>query len=250
MSDSFVLLHGLTYDHRQFGPLVRELTAMAPGCPIRALDLPGHGAAPPREEYRLAGVAAAVHDQVPPGTTPVLVGHSIGAVLATAYAARYPVRAVLNLDQPLLTGPFGAAVRTAEPVLRSPRWRQVWDGFVAGMGVTGLPPAARDLVETATDPRQDLLLGYWAEILDSTDEELTAAREAELRELRDRGVGYHWVTGSEPPAAYRRWLVAALPAAEITVLPGGHFPHLAYPADVARIALACTGVRGGEPAGR
>jgi pimeloyl-ACP methyl ester carboxylesterase len=30
----------------------------------------------------------------------VLVGHSIGAVIATRYAARHPVRAVVNLDQP------------------------------------------------------------------------------------------------------------------------------------------------------
>src|SRR4051812_22539764 len=41
------------------------------------------------------GPAAALHH-------PVLIGHSLGGVVATWYAARYPARAVLNLDQPLL----------------------------------------------------------------------------------------------------------------------------------------------------
>jgi pimeloyl-ACP methyl ester carboxylesterase len=238
MSDPLVLLHGLTFDHRHFDPMVEHLSMIAPDRRVLALDLPGHGDSPSRPRYRLAEIAEAVHDQVPADTTPVLVGHSVAAVIATTYAARYPVRGVLNLDQPLLLGPFGAAVRAAEPTLRSPDWRTVWDRFLAGMGIADLPPEARTIVETATDPRPDLLIGYWDEILHGTDDEIRAAREADLRAISDRGVAYHWVTSGEPPTSYRNWLTSLAPKAAITVLSGSHFPHLAYPAETARLAAA------------
>ncbi len=238
MNPPIVLLHGLTFDRRHFDPMIRSLAAVAPGRQVLALDLPGHGDAPPRASYHRAAVAEALHEQIGHLPPPVLVGHSVSAILATTYAARYPAHAVLNLDQPLLTGPFGAAVRAAEPVLRSPGWRTVWDGFLAGMGIPALPSAARELVETATDPRPDLLLGYWDEILRHTDEELTTRTETDLRTLTARAVAYHWVTAAQPHAPYRAWLAEQLPQAGITVLPGGHFPHLSHPGEVARIAAA------------
>ncbi|WP_328618209.1 alpha/beta fold hydrolase [Amycolatopsis sp. NBC_00355] len=73
-----------------------------------ALDLPGHGDSP-RGSYAFDDVTDAIHGAVSSAglTRPVLIGHLIGGVLATAYAARYPARAVVNLDQPL-AGPFGA----------------------------------------------------------------------------------------------------------------------------------------------
>ncbi|MEU8301600.1 alpha/beta fold hydrolase [Micromonospora sp. NPDC048909] len=232
-----VLLHGLTFDRRQWEPLLRELEVVDPGRQALALDLPGHGESPRQDSYRMADVAEFVHAKVREAglADPVLVGHSVGAVVATVYAAHYPTRAVVNLDQPLLPGPFGAAVRAAEPVLRGPDWRQIWDRLLSGMGIESLPTGARAIVETATDPRPDLLLGYWAEILHGSDEAITAERRRDLTAIGERGIGYRWVTSSEPPAAYRAWLTAALPTIDVTVLPGGHFPHLAHPAELARM---------------
>jgi pimeloyl-ACP methyl ester carboxylesterase len=234
MSD-LLLLHGLTYDHRTWGPLLAEVADGRHR--VLAVDLPGHGASPRLGSYDVAEVAAWVHARVVAAglRSPVVVGHSVGAILATAYAAGFPATAVLNLDQPLLLGPFGAAVRAAEPVLRGPDWRTVWDRMLAGMGIDALPDDARTLVETATDPRPDLLLGYWGEILRRTDAEIAEQRRAELAAIAARGTGYHWVTGGEPPAAYLAWFTGLLPDAGVTVLPGGHFPHLAHPAAVARI---------------
>ncbi|GAB3932589.1 hypothetical protein GCM10027614_02050 [Micromonospora vulcania] len=149
-----VLLHGLTFDRRQWDPVRRELAALEPDRPVLALDLPGHGDAARRTTYRMAEVAEVIHGQVTEAglVEPIVVGHSVGAVVATTYAARYPVRGVVNLDQILLPGPFGAAVRQSEPALRGPDWRRVWDGMLAGMGIESLPAGAREIVTTATDP--------------------------------------------------------------------------------------------------
>ncbi|MCX5065592.1 alpha/beta hydrolase [Micromonospora lupini] len=232
-----VLLHGLTFDRRQWDPVRSELAVIEPTRRVLAVDLPGHGDSPRRDSYRMAEVAAVVHGQVTAAglADPVVVGHSVGAVVATAYAARYPVRGVVNLDQILLPGPFGAAVRLAEPTLRGPQWREVWDRMLAGMGIESLPAEAREVVTTATDPRPDLLLGYWDEILHGSDEEIAAARRRDLRSIGERAIPYRWVTSAEPPARYRAWLTETLPEVTVTVLPGSHFPHLAEPATIARL---------------
>ncbi|MEH1168681.1 alpha/beta fold hydrolase [Micromonospora sp. CPCC 205539] len=232
-----VLLHGLTFDRRQWDPVRRELEVIDPGRVVLALDLPGHGSAPRRDSYGMAEVAEVLHGQVTEAglVDPIVVGHSVGAVVATTYAARYPVRGVVNLDQILLPGPFGAAVRQAEPTLRGPDWRRVWDGMLAGMGIDSLPASAREIVTTATDPRPDLLLGYWDEILHGTDEGIAAERGRVLRSIGDRAVPYRWVTSSEPPPRYLAWLTDVLPEIVVTVLPGSHFPHLADPTTVARM---------------
>lgn len=185
----------------------------------------------------MAEVAEVLHDQVTDAglAQPIVVGHSVGAVVATTYAARYPVRGVVNLDQILLPGPFGVAVRQAESTLRGPDWRRVWDGMLAGMGIESLPAEAREIVTTATDPRPDLLLGYWGEILRGSDEDIAAERHSDLRSIGERGIPYRWVTSSEPPPRYLAWLTETLPEVVVTVLPGSHFPHLAEPATIARL---------------
>ena len=238
MSRPLVLLHGLTYDRRHWDPVLRELAVVDPGRETLALDLPGHGDAPRRDSYGIAEVADVLHEQVVAAGLDepvVLAGHSIGAVIATSYAARHPAAGVLNIDQPLLPGPFGVAVRAAEPTLRGPGWRQVWNRMLDGMDVASLPPEARTIVETATDPRPDLLLGYWDEVLHRDDAEIRAERTADLRTLAENGTAYEWVTASEPPAPYLQWLTGALPDVKVTVIPGSHFPFLADPARIAHI---------------
>jgi pimeloyl-ACP methyl ester carboxylesterase len=244
-----VLLHGLTFDRRHWRPVLRELAAIDPGRRVLTVDLPGHGDAPRWERYDLESVVAAVHTTaVSAGfDEPVVVGHSIGGLLATIYAAKYPARAVVNVDQPLLPGPFGAMIRWAETVLRGPSFLDVWQELLDGMGIELLPADAQELVHTATTPRADLLLGYWAELLADEDGAVADRRTRELAELTERGVRYHLVAHAEPPQPYRQWLESALSAPQTTVLPGGgHFPHLAHPARLAQI-LTDLAVRAGRP---
>lgn len=236
-----VLLHGLTYDRRQWQPVVHQLTALDPGRRILAFDLPGHGESQPRASYQTDDVAAVIHEAVTAAglDAPIVVGHSLSGVLATIYAATYPVRGAVNVDQPLLVGNFGDVLRRAEPTLRSPDYLTVWNSLLAHMHVDLLPSAAKELVTTATTPAQDLLLGYWSEVLRTPAEEITERRVRDLEAIRSRAIPYHVISGTDLDPAYHRWLESVLPDVEITVLPGGgHFPHLVHPLTVAEILAA------------
>ncbi|WP_058726391.1 alpha/beta fold hydrolase [Curtobacterium luteum] len=84
-------LHGLGIDAHSF-----DQTAIAVGAPAVALDLPGHGRSSWRDDadYGASATAPTVLAaldalDVPPG---VLVGHSLGAILAARIAATAPER--------------------------------------------------------------------------------------------------------------------------------------------------------------
>jgi pimeloyl-ACP methyl ester carboxylesterase len=232
-----VLLHGLTFDRRHWNPLLRELQVLEPGRLALALDLPGHGASPAQDSYRAADVATQVHSAVTAAglESPLVVGHGVGAAVATAYAARYPVHSVLNIDQRLLPD---NAIRRAGPGLRGGHWRDEWDGILADLGAGQLPASARTLVSRAGRPRKELLLGYYDETLTEDDDAIRGERGRDLHAIAGNRIGYRWVTPSEPSVAYRSWMTSHLPRVDVTVLPDSHFPHLAQPADIARLVAA------------
>jgi pimeloyl-ACP methyl ester carboxylesterase len=102
------------------------------------------------------------------------------------------------------------------------------------MNVDQLPPGLRRLV--CSTPRQDLLLGYWREILETSSDELRERRTRELAALRAAGTTYHHVSRAELDPGCQQWLTSAVPEVAFTVLPGsGHFPHLARPGALAEI---------------
>jgi pimeloyl-ACP methyl ester carboxylesterase len=85
-------------------------------------------------------------------------------------------------------------------------------------------------VRSSSRPSQDLVLGYWREILDRPASELADTVAATLAAVRAAGVPYLVVAGNDREASYRQWLTGMLPHATVTVWAGsGHFPHIAYP---------------------
>jgi pimeloyl-ACP methyl ester carboxylesterase len=238
-----VLLHGLTFDRTMWHPALAHLAELDPARSVLALDLPGHGESPPWPVYGLESIAGAVHRAVTEAglSAPVLAGHSAGGVIATIYAARYPAAGVVNVDQPLQVEPFAQLLRSLADQLRGPGFAQVWEQFEASMGIGLLPRDAQELLGSARYVRQDLVTGYWREVLDEPPGVLAAKTADGLAVLRAAGMPYQVVAGSEPEQEYLSWLKDELPQAEVTVWPGtGHFPHLARPAEFAGL-LAATG---------
>jgi pimeloyl-ACP methyl ester carboxylesterase len=227
-----VLLHGLTFDRSLWRPSLTELQCIDPGRRVLTLDLPGHGASQRWPSYDIESVAGGVHRAVEEARLqpPVIVGHSIGGVIATAYAAHYPTRGVINVDQPLQVAPFAELVRSLADKLRGPAFPAVWQMFAASMHIERLSDAGQELVQSSSQPEQDLVLGYWHEVLERPTRELADMVGAALAAVRAAGVPYHLVAGDYLDADYRNWLTEMLPHATVTVFPGsGHFPHIAHP---------------------
>jgi pimeloyl-ACP methyl ester carboxylesterase len=245
---ALVLLHGLTFNRQHWAPVLADPAITGSNRRVVNFDLPGHGESPRRDSY--TGLADVLHAAITEARldSPVVAGHSAGGVLATAYAARYPVRGVVNIDQPLRVAGFGEFLRRSEPVLNSDGFLTVWDTLLGGMHLDELPPPARELVQTVSTPRQDLFLGYWKELIDAP-EQADENISRNLAAIRAAGVPYHYIAGSAVEPGYRAWLEAALPDLLITELPGsGHFPHLVHPAEVAKVlAHLAVPARSDEP---
>lgn len=141
----------------------------------------------------------------------------------------------MNIDQPLDIAPFAALVRSLAPQLRGPEFASVWQMFYDSFHVELLPPPARDLVRSTCRPRQQVVLGFWRELLEQPAADTTPIIEASTVALRKSGAPYLHVAGAELEPAYRRWLDLHLPAATVEIWPGtGHFPHFADPQRFAR----------------
>lgn len=83
-----VLLHGLTSTRAMRQPALTELHAITPARRVLALDLPGHGGSPAWPDYDIEGLAGSVYRATGAAglRPPVVVGHFLGAVIATVYA--------------------------------------------------------------------------------------------------------------------------------------------------------------------
>jgi pimeloyl-ACP methyl ester carboxylesterase len=236
-----VLLHGLTFDRFMWRPAIDELGARDPGRRTLALDLPGHGGSDPRASYRTNEVVEHVRQAVEEAglTKPVLVGHSISGMVATLYAARHAVSGVVNVDQTLYVAPFAEILQSLAGDIEGPGFAGVWQMLWASMQTELLPRAAQDLLRATSRPQQEVVVGYWREVLDRSVDELVSWAASELAAVRASAVPYLVVAGDELEPAYRRWLDDALPQASVTVLPrSGHFPHLAHPRRFAELLAA------------
>lgn len=222
-----VAVHGITEDRHSWDPV-----PLAAHFRVVRVDLRGHGDSPTAPSYDLLSLGddvAAVVETVAPGEVPLLVGHSIGGVVVTAYAAQHPVRGVINVDQPLeLTG-LQAGVQAAEPMLRG----DGFDEFIAGLFGSmygGLDPREVQRLEALRSPQQDVVLGMWSALLDLDATELGAVvdRVAAL----PAGTPYLSLHGLDPGPEYAAWLQQKIPTAvvEIWADPPTHYPQLVAPA--------------------
>lgn len=223
-----VLVHGLTLDRATWAPVIGTL---AQAMHVVALDLPGHG-----ESRGIApGIDAACDALVEVidaacSQPPLLVGHSLGAAVVSVASAARPLRGIVLVDQQVRLGAFVRAVQAAAPATR--RLDDLIRSFPAALRLDRLDTASRALVSAHCEPREELFLAYWGELLerdpDALDERVLAA-------LRTANVPLLSIHASAPSAEYRTWLAAAVPEVTFEVWPeGGHFPHLGRPDAFAR----------------
>jgi pimeloyl-ACP methyl ester carboxylesterase len=223
---ALVLVHGITECRRAWDPLVADL---ATDHTVVALDARGHGesgSAATYDSQAMAGDVAAVISDLGLAD-PLVVGHSMGGVVVTAFAAAHPCRGVVNVDQSIALGDFQDLVRAAEPMLRGDDFEDVITGLFDSMQGP-LPSEEVARIGALRQPRQDVVLGVWAPLLDLSRDELDALVDSLASEVR---VPYLSLHGIDPGPDYGDWLRDAIPTATVEVWDGdGHYPHLVEPA--------------------
>lgn len=217
-----VLVHGLSESTRSWDPLMDDLVA---DHRVLRVDLRGHGASPKADSYRVPDMA----DDIAPlvgDDLPVVVGHSLGGTVATAYAATFPTRGVINIDSPLDATAQQQLAKRIAPALRTDRYRAVATELLEALRGP-LPSAAWNRLNAGRWIERAVLLGVWAEMI-----ELNPDAYAEIvKGWTDAiDVPYLALCGTDPGPSYAAWLASRLPQAQLEVWNDhGHYPHLVVP---------------------
>jgi pimeloyl-ACP methyl ester carboxylesterase len=226
---ALVLLHGITEDRAVWEPVLERL---GDDFTCIRLDARGHGDSDSAVDYEaltMAGDIGAVVEAAGVMEAPALVGHSLGGFLATVYAAVSPTRAVVSIDQTLRIPDFAGLIRPLEDDLRGPRFVETITVFGDSLGVDRLRPDVLDQLHARRRAaRQDMVLGVWRAVFDSTDVELLAIIEGQV--LPNVTAPYLAIHGSDPGPGYEAWLTKLIPTATVEVCDGyGHWLHLVDP---------------------
>ena len=225
-----LFVHGITENRTVWDPIVERLRG---DFTCARLDLRGHGESGTSNEYdalAAAGDVTAVVEAVGAAEAPVVVGHSLGGIVATAYAAAdgSAARAVVNVDQGLRLADFAALVRPLEAELRGPSFRDVYPVVLHSLGFDRIDPATQERLGAihARAP-QDVVLGMWGPLFESTDEQIEALVDGLVAEVR---VPYLSLHGLDLGPDYAGWLTTRIPTGTVEVWDGdGHWLHLVEP---------------------
>ncbi|MCU1368538.1 MAG: alpha/beta hydrolase fold [Ilumatobacteraceae bacterium] len=226
-----VLVHGLTDSSLTWGPITPML---AEHYRVTTLDLRGMGRSGDGDDRNALAMvrdltavveAASISD-------PLVIGHSLGGVVATAYGASASVRGVINVDQPLRLSAFQEGLLQVAPLLRDPAsFPSIITAIFAAMDGDQLTAEQFAAIESHRRQRQEVVLGVWNEVidlptadLDALATTLTTGLDAPYLSLQfgDFGDDYDsWLHQLLPQAVIETWSSAT---GEI-----GHYGHLVDP---------------------
>ncbi len=141
-----VFVHGWCCDHTYFGPQVEHFRRTHR---VVAMDLRGHGQSDqPQQPYTMRAFAddlvwLCAQLQI---EKPVIIGHSMGGVIALVLAAEFPgvPSAIVSVDSPILLPP--SLSETLQPflqALRGPNFRAAQQQFTSDMLFIPSDDAAR-----------------------------------------------------------------------------------------------------------
>jgi pimeloyl-ACP methyl ester carboxylesterase len=223
-----VLVHGITESAASWDPLVAPLAAAHR---VVTLDLRGHGRsgrAAPYDLATFAGDVRAVLDAAGIGDDALLVGHSLGGTVVSAFASAFPCRAVVSVDQPLALAGFQESLRQLEPMLRG--GDEAFQQAIVAVfdSLRGrLDGAEAERIAALRRPDQDVVLGVWSVVLDSDAADLDALVASVASQITVPILSLH---GIDPGPDYAGWLAGLVPTAAVEVWAGdGHYPHLVEP---------------------
>lgn len=231
-----VFLHGLTFDRRTWRPIIEQLDGSVTSI---AIDLPAHGGSG-GEPASLESAAEQTHRLLESLglKQPVVVGHSIAAGVAGLYASAYPARGIVLVDQAMEVLPFARMLHQIAPMLRGPAFGQIWPNIEASLGLDRIPEPTRTLVLDTHKVTQDVVLGYWDQVLSTDPAELQAWIDSKAAGIRTPCLA---VFGRSATDGERERL-ARLPDAQIEEWEGdGHFVHLVDPGRFATRLLTFVG---------
>ncbi|MDB4990344.1 MAG: alpha/beta hydrolase fold [Myxococcaceae bacterium] len=224
-----VFVHGLGDERSIWQPVI---SLLAPHYTCITLDLRGHGqttGALKFDPFELANDLEAVILEA--GLRkPVLIGHSLGAFVATMYAAaaRGPVGAVVNVDQLLMLDDWGAIVKPHEAALRAGHVREVSFKVLEPVGLGPLTAAQRARLDASRESLPpEVVLGVWGPFFEAKFDAVLARVERAIERI---SAPYLSLFGHEAAPAYLTWLRARLRHGQVESWSGlGHFLHLVEP---------------------
>lgn len=221
-----ILIHGLTDSSATWGPIVDMLAA---SYRVTTLDLRGHGRSGDSGDYHAVGMARDVAAVVGAAgiAAPLVIGHSLGGIVATAYAAVGPARAVINVDQTLELGAFQDGLRAVEALLRDPvSFPEILAAIFGSMDGDVLSEDAKAQIASHRRPTQAVVLGVWDEVMKSSIPELEVAMRLVTSTVAAPYLSLQFVEGAD---VYAEWLRVLLPQAVVEQWPGlGHYGHLVH----------------------
>lgn len=232
-----VLLHGISSGSASW---LAVATALADRHQAIAWDAPGYGdstpldaAAPAAEDYaaRLAALVDALAlDEI------ILVGHSLGALIAAAYARGAGAGRVSRLVLISPAGGYGQPDRVAE----SRRVRAQRRDALASLGVEGL---AQDIAQRLLSPRADAAARAWVKWNTARLHPGGYLQAVEMLCASDLGAGTPLRTPVQvlcgdadvvtPPASCRAWAIRLGASFEL-IEHAGHASPIEQPGAVAR----------------
>lgn len=222
-----VFVHGITDNRTDWDPVVERMISTNR---CVTLDLRGHGGSGDASDYGAIAmaqdVAAVVRDA---GLdAPTVIGHSLGGVVVSAYAAQAQVHAVVNVDQPLRFSDFAAALTPLTDALRGDGFHDALGMIFASMeGDRLTPELSTRLAARRRAARQDVVLGVWDLVLSTPPAELDALASRIGPAITAPYLSLHGLPTGD---GYEQWLRALVPHVQFEEWPGyGHYLHLVDP---------------------
>jgi pimeloyl-ACP methyl ester carboxylesterase len=226
-----VWLHGINEDRHSWAPVTEQL---ADEMRCVRIDFRGHGASSRCRSYELEALVSDVTSVISAiGTDPpVVVGHSLGGLVATVAATMGITGPVICVDQPLNLQGFAEVVHPLAARLRDPATYAdalMEEKLALGMGLVP-EPLFGELQRKTRASDQKVVLDIWKPMLDWDLGAMDAAKSILEQLLQTIDVPYLALHGQPVESGYEEWFRNTNPAATIEFWSGmGHWLHLVDP---------------------